>query len=747
MNRRNIHGYLQAKMLEDTHGYCALCFRKKRAKTKIMCLFRPSILALILAALCPPLHAQNNLPVQQESPQPNLPDNQKAQTLEAVTVTGVRQKATATRQDAQLMDLPQSVTVIPETLIQDRGYTRIEEVANTVANLQPNTPYFGGISQGFYSRGFADTRVLVDGYKAGIDNVYNLVSAERIEVLRGPASVLYGQGNPGGEANLVLKRPLKEFGFGVEALIDSNGIRQTEVDWNQPLGSTVGIRVLGVLENSKSFRELVRTKNQYFSPAIRWTPGSDTTVDAIYQKAIYRSPYDEGFPYSTESSFALRTLPIERSYLEPWAPLRRTEVDSLRVEATHKLSDAWSLTGGYFETENKLVDAFGSIQLSGYDEATGTVQRSVRGEYPADQNRGKSRTLTLRTRGDITLAKMRHQLVAGVESSKNFYLYNVYQTDIEPIDLSNPAYGQATPTIATDFSFAGGGGARTTAAYVNDLVMLSEQFKLQLGLRFDRIVSEGYSDALFTLSDQTTYRRTTPSAGIVWQPDRNTSYYASATSSFVPLFGRNRLGTVLDPEIGKSFEVGFKKELLGGRAALTGAVFSIEKSGILQSDPQDPEFNINGGKARSRGFEVELQGKLTPATELIAGVGLADAKWVQSTDFPVGERLPGPSKVTAILSVKHTLQSELLPAGTWLSAALNYGSEREWIAPADPYKLPAYTRLDLGAAVPLGANIEVQFNIKNATDARITSANGFGIVIPEPPRTYALALRYRSGAL
>jgi iron complex outermembrane recepter protein len=668
-------------------------------------------------------------------------------TTQAITVTGIRQKATATKQDVELRDLPQSVTVIPEQLIRDRAYTRIEDVANAVPNLQAVTPYYGGISQGFFSRGFIDTKVLIDGYKAGSESVYNLISIDRVEVLRGPASVLYGQGSPGGIVNLSIKRPQRSFGFNASALAESVGTRTADFDWNQPLNDALGLRLVGAFEDSTSFRDFVRIKRQYLSPALRWQPDAETTVDALFQKAIYRAPYDEGFPYSDSSSFAIRNAPIERSYLEPWAPLRRTDVQSLRVEATRRLGPYWSVTAGYFETENKVVNAFGSIQLFGFDEATGAVQRVVRGEYPTGQNRGSDRTLSLRTRGTFELAGMQHQLVAGLERSRNFTVYNVYQTDIAAVDLLNPVYGVAPPTRAVDFSFAGGGGARTSAVYVNDLVALSDAWKLQLGLRHDRITSEGYSDAQFTLSDRTAYRRTTPSIGVVWQPSRSTSLYSSFSSSFVPLFGRNRLGNVLDPEIGKAVELGFKQEFLAGKLALTGAVFSIEKSGILQNDQVNDEFVINGGKARSRGFELELQGRLPTGTELNAGVGLADAKWIDSTDFPIGERLPGASKLTAVLSVKQPLNVPWLPQGSWISAALNHGGKREWIAPADDYKLPAYTRLDLGANVPIGDAFELQFNVKNATDERITSANGFGIVIPEAPRTFGISLRFKTGAL
>jgi iron complex outermembrane recepter protein len=675
------------------------------------------------------------------------PPEPAASAPQSITVTGIRQKATATKQDAELRDLPQSVSVIPEQVIAERAYTRIEEIANTVPNLQPYTPYYGGISQGFFSRGFADTKILLDGYKAGAEGVYDLVSIDRIEVLRGPASVLYGQGSPGGIVNLATKRPLKALGFSAEGFADSIGTRTAEFDWNQPIAGALGLRLIGAFEDSNSFRDFVETKRQFISPVLRWTPDASTTIDALYQHSIYRSPYDEGIPTSTESSLPLRTTPIERSFLEPWAPLRQTTVQSLRIEATRKLGTQWSVTAGYAQTRNRVSNAFESIQVQGYDPATGTVLRNVRGEYPPDQNRADDRTLSFRARGDVSLAGMQHQLVAGIERSRNYTLYNVYKTDIAPIDLDDPQYGNVPPTRAVEFAFAGGGGARTTAAYVNDLVTLSPHWKLQLGLRHDRITSEGYSDAAFTLSDRTSYRRNTPSVGVVWQTTDSTSVYASYSSSFVPQFGRNRFNAVLDPEIGKAYEIGVKRELLDKRLALTAAVFSIDKSGILQTDPADSNFLINGGKARSRGFEVELQGRPAAGTDIVAGVGYADAKWVESNDFTVGERLPGPSRVTAVLSLRQALSFDVLPAGTWVSAAVNYGSKREWIAPADPYKLPAYARLDLAAGMPLGSSAELQFNLKNATDERITSANGFGIVIPEPPRSIGVSLRWRAGVL
>jgi iron complex outermembrane receptor protein len=342
---------------------------------------------------------------------------------------------------------------------------------------------------------------------------------------------------------------------------------------------------------------------------------------------------------------------------------------------------------------------------------------------------------------------MRHQLLIGAERVKAFYLYEAFNGEVGPIDYLNPVYsaGPIRPADTAFFEYGGGGGSRTQALYVNDLISLGERWKLQLGLRRDRLETDGYSDAQFTLSDQQKRSKTTPSVGVVFQPTASASIYANRSESFLPQFGRTANGAILEPEIGKSFEVGVKQELLDRRLALTIAVFDIEKSGILTIDPNNDCCNINGGTARSRGLEVELGGRISRALELRAGVGTSDAKWTQSNDFPVGARLVGIPKVTAMLGATYRPQSETW-VGSWFAADLAHAGKREWQPTGDPYKLPAYTRLDLAAGWKFD-QWELQANLKNATDQRITLSNGYGLVAPDAPRTFALTLRYRSGAL
>jgi outer membrane receptor protein involved in Fe transport len=283
---------------------------------------------------------------------------------------------------------------------------------------------------------------------------------------------------------------------------------------------------------------------------------------------------------------------------------------------------------------------------------------------------------------------------------------------------------------------------------VNDLIQLGPLWKLQLGLRHDRIETLGYADAVFTVGDRQQESKTTPSIGVVWQPTATRAYFASFTRSFLPQFGRNRLGQILQPEEGRSVEVGLKHEILERRLALTASLFQIDKSNILQTDPLDPCCNINGGSARSRGGEIELQGRPWAGGEIQLGVGLADARWTLSNSFPVGARLPGASPVTATAALKQRTGDHVmpwLPAGSWLSGTVSYGSAREWTPLTDPVRLPAYVRLDLGVGLALGSDAEVQFNVKNVLDDRTVQANGYGLVAPDVPRTFGVTLRWAMG--
>jgi iron complex outermembrane recepter protein len=553
---------------------------------------------------------------------------------------------------------------------------------------------------------------------------------------------LYGQGNPGGVVNIGLKRPvLGAMGFAAELQLDGWGQKRGVLDGNFAIGKDAAVRIIGALEDSETFRTLSDNRRAYASPALRWNITSDTSLDALYSAGRYKYRVDRGFGFDVET---IRNMKVRTSLSEPWLGLAEIRSDSLRVELEHRFSKQWSLTAGVFDNRQRYPKQ-PEIGLLNVQPGTTLVDRYYQDVPDSDGNGSTDKTYSLRLRGDVLLGPTRHQLLAGAEKVDAVFRYAATAGEVGPIDYLNPVYSSGPITPATTFSYRGFNESAHEAIFLNDLISIGSQWKVQLGLRHDRLKTRSeFEDPSGSYPSSQRNKRTTPSLGVVFQPSENTALFANYAESFLPQLVSDRFGNPLDPEIGKSFEVGYKQELLNRRAFFTAAAFQIEKSGIATLDPDDPTltFTKNGGTARSRGVEFEFSGRPSRAFEFRSGIAYTKAEWTESQDFPIGGALPGAPKVTA--TVGFTYRPSAL-ADTWFAADVAHAGRREFTPSGDPYKLPAYTRLDLGAGWK-GENWEVQVNLKNATDERILLANGFALVAPDAPRTFGVVLRYRFGA-
>ena len=216
----------------------------------------------------------------------------------------------------------------------------------------------------------------------------------------------------------------------------------------------------------------------------------------------------------------------------------------------------------------------------------------------------------------------------------------------------------------------------------------------------------------------------------------------------MPVAGITRFNTPLKPERSKSYEIGIKQEFFDRRLAVTLAVFDTTKSDIVQSDLTDPfrSFVINGGTARSQGFEFEFEGRPpVPGMSVRGGLAYANARITESTDYTPGDKLVGSRPWTGLFSVRQ----ELEPLGgpdAWVSANLSYGGSQEAAIPSSGEKIPAFTRIDLAAGTRFGP-VEVQLNLKNLANRRIIFGNGGGRAAFDNPRSFGVTLRYRTGAM
>jgi iron complex outermembrane receptor protein len=667
---------------------------------------------------------------------------------EEVLITASRPTSVG-KLDAPLRDQPQNVTVVVRDTLDTLGAPRLEDLGYLTVGVQPTAPDRGVYNNSFFVRGFNGAPVITDGYYAnsgpfGSYSLQDLSTVESIEILRGPAALLYGQGNPGGIVNLTTKQPLQQFGLGVEANWSDIGQRRLSADVTGPIGDTgIGFRMQGVVEDSDTFRDFVSNERLLLAPALAAQIGDRIDLRFNYTYDNFRYTPDRGPSRIPE---LIENLPIERNLAEPWLPKTRTIVQQVRAQADVQITEEWTARAGYFAYWNRFDGRSEEVYLGGLIPDTTLVDRYY-DVFPEDWNKGSNDMFSFQLFGHADTFGLRHTISAAydrISSESNYYIEEGF---LDPIDYTNPVYSTGPAPDEFPFLYEGAGTSVTDAFYIQDLIDIGTQWKVLLGVRHDEITQEGFFDAGYTLSSgEASFSRTTPRFGVVFEPNGLTAIYGSYSTAFVPLLGTDFNGNTYKPEESRSFELGVRRQI-GESMLLTAAIYDIKKENILVTDPVNILFNINAGTAQSQGVELELQGRITANWRVSAGVAYTDARITESADplFPEGDRLPGASEWMLLLNSRYDFGSGTLQ-GLRIGGNIAYGSDRPFSIPNDGLSLDAYTRVDLFASYPI-RNFELQLNVNNLLDERIQLANGYGLVQFDAPRTILLTLRYRMGSL
>jgi iron complex outermembrane receptor protein len=674
-----------------------------------------------------------------------------------VVVTGLRQKTVATKLNVELRDLPQAVTIIPREVIDELAIIRVEDVGYATVGVQPVSPYTGGVSLGFFVRGFRGAAILVNGYDAGVvsgssSTVLDFSTIERVEVLRGPASVLYGQGNPGGIVNVTTKRPQERFGAGADLLFGAgggDGSRRATVDVTGPLMSEkLLFRFNAALEDSDSFRAFAGDERRLAAPSLEWQPREDVTVNVDYVRDRFTYTVDR---FAGTSQELIQNLPLRRNLAEPWLGATEMDIETLRAQAEWRFAPDWALRASHFSYRHELMDGSPEIGILGPDVPGGTLIGRYFIDYPdADLNRRRDATRSVQLAGSLVTGPLQHELLVSYDEVDAFFNYNATIGAIGPIDYLNPVYSDGPLAPATAPYYEGASASDYRALYGQNLISVGEHWKLLVGLRRDSIVTTSYFDAARTVVGRTQRdRETTPRVGLIWRPVAPTTLYLSWGKSFLPNAGRgDRFGNQFPPEEGEALEGGIKQELLAGRAALTAAAFQIEKTNVLTIDPQDPAFAVNAGEARSRGFEVEMDGRLAPNWRVRAGMAYVDAQVTRSLNVlngRDGDGLAGVSPWTANFNTRYDFAGGALDRWS-VGGNASYADSRPSRLPNPDWSLEPHLKLDAFVAYRFG-RAQAQLNLENLLDERILLSNGLGLVSFDNPRRVMLSLRYRFGGL
>jgi iron complex outermembrane receptor protein len=663
--------------------------------------------------------------------------------LEEVTVEGsglesfsVDRAPGVTRSQVLLQDLPASVQVVPRAVIDEQQALRLDQAVRNVSGV---VFVDGGEGTTFSSRGFGLT-TLRDGFRRteftegdlnrADQDTYNV---EQVEVLKGPASVLFGRSNAGGIVNIVTKRPLP---FPVAAATlnaGSFGLYRATVDLGSPLSAGgVGARLNAGVEEAKSFRDGVESRQRMAAPALGWRPDAHTTLTLLGEFVTAEETPDVGLP--RQGNGVVPGLPFSRYLGEPSTDFIRSEVREGRILFERDMEE-WSLKGAFLQgtIENEEFFTRGaSLQADGR-----TLNRSI----IVSGFRSEDRLGQVEVVGKLSLAGLDHHVTLGIDAGERETDSRFSSAPANPIDIFEPVYGN-TGATGSFFVFRQSLEQKLLGTFAHDVITLSPHWKLALGLRYDRF-EQGPLPGNPRPLPKRTYERASPRAGLVYQPAKAVSAYLAYDRSFqVPNgFPLRFDGTPLEPQRGILHEAGLKIRWREGALSTTAAVYRIDRTNVGTRDLDHPGFQVAVGEQRSQGFEFDVAGEPAPGWKLIGGYAYTEAEVIRDNSVPAGKTLPGVPRRAASLwaSYEH-------PRGPWRGLGFGLGLQHQSERQGDlnnTFQTPAFTRLD-AAVFYKQKHWTARLNVYNVADRDIllnpTRAPFFR---PGAPRTFLATLELR----
>jgi catecholate siderophore receptor len=650
---------------------------------------------------------------------------------------------TAAKIPAELRDIPQTIDVVPEEVLRDQRSLSIQDALKNVPGV--GLSHGDGQRDQVTIRGFsAISDQFVDGYRDDALYFRDLSNVDRIEVIKGPAAVLYGRGSSGGLINRVTKKP----GENVTGLVLTGGSWDTkrgEFDFGSMLGGqAVGIRLTGALERSGSFRQFQFLDRESIAGGLlfRLGPTTELLVQADYLRDAritdFGIPAYQGRPVDVDPSTYYGAANARD------ADVSRSKVTSQTVSITHRFSDSLSLRNGFrhynydLDRRNTLVGAVLPV--------TATRPRPLaslnRSNFFRDEN-GWSNQLELTQ--ILRVGPSRHTILYGFEVARQTKGQLLRSSNgFTTVDLFRPVLPVVPIDLAVAPSTNNVGKFRNEGLYIQDLIELDGGIKGLLGLRRDWFEQR----TIQRLALPNLMRRDaqwSPRVGLVLQPDQSQSYYASWSKSFQPSgegFALAANNADIEPERTTNKEVGAKYTLLGGQLNATISLFELERTGIKSAVPGTTTL-IPIGTQRTRGIELTANLDLPSGWRAIAGYSYLDARVIRSVAMDDGQPVQGKRATITPQHSANLFVSKSFEERFGLGLGGNYVGER-LANPGNTVVLPGYVTVDALAWTWIGP-ARLQVNIYNLFDKRyIVSGHGTSanLNLPGAPRTILGTLRF-----
>jgi len=634
---------------------------------------------------------------------------------------------TATKTPTPLRDIPQTLTVVPRALLTDQN-------AQSIGDAMKNVP---GVSVGqgegnrdqVVLRGMSTTSdFFVNGIRDDQERYRDLYNVESIEVLQGPAAVLFGRGGAGGVVNVVTRRPASGAPSDIALDFGGYGHKRATAQAGVRLGGGSALRVSAVAENSGSFRDGFYLHRYAVNPVAGFELGA-TTVTVGVERLRDRRLADRGIP-------SRAGLPVDVAAGQFFGSTSqnesRNDVTSASATAAHRFRN------GVLLRNNLLVGRYDKFYQNVYAgssvTSTGTFTLSAYNQRTDRTNAFNQTDLLF----DAQLAGVKHSLLLGAEVG--------HQWQDEARDTAASLLNVPVSSSVRDANFAAAprtvqrrATAGTLAAYAQDQVTLSEQWKAVVGARVDRF-RVTVDDRLPGQEDLSRSDvAASPRLGLIYQPNACASFYTSYGYTFLPsgqTLGLAANTAQLEPENARNYEIGARLELLGKRLTLSSAVFRLDRNNVKNTDPTDPSRLVLTGQQRTEGVEVSATGSVRSWWKVYATYANLDARVTRDTSAaPAGRR------VGLVPSNQFSIWNTFDLSSRWGAGGGVVHQSRRFTSFSNTVELPGFTRVDAVVYYQAG-RYRLAMNAENLFNAAYyPSAHNDNNISPGAPRNVHLTLR------
>ncbi|RKS95580.1 iron complex outermembrane receptor protein [Flavobacterium limicola] len=640
--------------------------------------------------------------------------NKKGGVLKEVIITSNKEKkpVSALRSGLKPMDTPQSVQVIGAEIIEQQQAIRLSEVIKNANGIYVGSAR-GGAQESFFSRGYdmSANNMFKNGFRYNAGSIPEISGLEKVEFLKGGSALLYGNVAPGGILNLVTKTPSFKSGGEITMQAGSYSYYKPSIDFYGPLNKHIAYRFNASYENSESFRDFVKNERIYVNPSFLFNVSDKTqiTVQGDYLSADWTPDFGTGIIGKT-----ILDLPRNTYYGALWST-GKTKSSSASVFVNHDFNSNWKLSfNSSFQSYNRTQKS--TAQLSSID-VNGNWKRGLTQADASEKIFGDQLSL----QGTFNTGSIKHQIFTGVDYENSMapsYTFGFYAnpngttaltTEATAINLFNYDYSTQSltapyPTRATQLATT---DTQRFGVYAQDLISITDYVKVLAGLRWSWQESEvttskevigkvngvdtittTLENAIPTTGTKTLNRAYSPKAGLVIQPNKDLSLFASYSNSFTPNTGTTVDLQPLDPSIIDQHEVGIKKDFWKGILSTNVTAYQISNNNLAQTvlfaaDGVTPNVNTNlkelVGGTKGKGIEIDVTAKPTLGLNIIAGYSFNETKISKSSgtsgSLVVGDILARTPKHTANLSFFYKLPSGKLK-GLTFGAIGNYIGDR-----------------------------------------------------------------------